>query len=222
MEGKVILVRHGETEANRQRRFAESEDIPLTDTGRRQSAEIAARLAREFRPDLLLSSPFLRARQTSEIIGSALDLKPEVTSGIHERDFGCLKGRPYEDMGEMMLADPAYNPRSHWLWKPPAGESLHEVRLRAFSALDALREGRAREILVVCHGAVIQAICAQITGEWRESYVPPNCGFAVLEFSAEAWKPNAIAADWIPLNAENPLQDSAKHFTMEMLLPDKP
>src|SRR5665213_2211662 len=179
--GRIILVRHGETEANRLRRFAESGDIPLNALGRRQAEDLALRLAREFRPELLFSSAFLRARQTSEIIGGVLNLETEVIAGIHERDFGCLHGHPYERMGEMMLADVTYDPAKPWTWTPPQGEHTDDVRRRSIAALDAMRVRHSGEILVVCHGAVIQAICGHITGRWSESSVPPNCGFVVVE-----------------------------------------
>ena len=66
--GRIILVRHGETEANLRQCFADSDETPLTDAGRLQSRELAFRLAREFCPEVLVSSHFLRARQTCEII----------------------------------------------------------------------------------------------------------------------------------------------------------
>jgi 2,3-bisphosphoglycerate-dependent phosphoglycerate mutase len=197
---RIILVRHGETEANRLRRFAVSDDIPLTETGRAQARELAAHLAKEFRPDRLLSSPYMRARQTGEIVAAALNLTPEILPGIHERDFGCLKGHPYERMGEMMLSDSDYNPSTPWLWTPPLGESLENVRRRAISALESIPAGSHREIVLVCHGAVIQSICAHITGEWRESHVPPNCGYAVIESTPQGWTGPVISGDWESLS----------------------
>src|SRR4051812_11464946 len=103
-KGRFILVRHGETEANRRRCFADSDEIPLSETGLRQAREVAALLRSTFRPQAVVSSHFRRARQTSEIIAEALGLTTEAISGLHERDFGCLKGHPYERMGEMMTA----------------------------------------------------------------------------------------------------------------------
>jgi broad specificity phosphatase PhoE len=75
-EGKIILVRHGETDANRRKCLAESDDIPLTETGRRQSE-------------------FARTRKTSDIIAGVLGLYPEIIPGIHECNFGFLKGHSY-------------------------------------------------------------------------------------------------------------------------------
>ena len=182
-EGKVILVRHGETEANRRKWFAESDDIPLTETGRRQAQELAARLADEFRPQILCSSEFARARETSAIVAAVLGLQPETIPGIHERNFGFLKGHPYDRMGEAMSADPLYDPVRSWEWTPAGGESLDDVRRRAMAALSATRaRHRGKDIVIVCHGAVIQAICAHVSGEWMESFVPPNCGVVEIEY----------------------------------------
>ena len=187
--GRVILVRHGETEANLRRCFADSDDIPLTDAGRVQAHELALRLAREFRPEVLISSTFLRARQTSEIIGRVLGLEVEMIQGIQERDFGCLKGHPYKRLGESMsrdgLGDPASLMRT---WKPAGGESLEDVRRRSIQAIEALRDRYpGREITIVSHGAVIQAVCAHVTGEWSDASVPPNCGVVTVDYDAQGW-----------------------------------
>lgn len=188
-EGKVILVRHGETEANRRKCFAESDDIPLTETGRRQAHELAARLAHEFRPQILCSSEFARARETSAIIAGVHGLQPETIPGIHERNFGCLKGHPYDRMVEAMSADPFYDATRSWQWTPAGGESLDDVRRRAIAALGAARARYpGKDIVIVCHGAVIQAICAHIDGKWSESFVPPNCGLVEIEYTPRGWE----------------------------------
>ena len=199
--GKLILVRHGETEANRLRCFGQ-DDILLTDTGRAQARELALRIAREFHPELLLSSPFARAIETSQIIAAVLELPIQVLSGIHERDFGCLKGHSYGRMGELMIADALYDPAKTWLWTPADGESMDDVRERAMAALESVRtEYAGREILVVCHGAVIQSVCAHITGEWSETFIPPNCGIVVLEHGEEGWQSPHVADTWEEIRA---------------------
>jgi broad specificity phosphatase PhoE len=187
--GRIILVRHGETEANRRRHFAESDEIPLTDKGRMQAHQLALRLARHFRPAALLSSPFLRAIETSEIVASLLGLRTKVIEGIYERDFGTLRGHPYERMGEKMSLDSLYDPGKTWTWTPEGGESQEEVRLRAGAVLENLRtQYPQQQVVVVCHGAVIQAIFAHITGSWDEANIPPNCGIMVVEHTAEGWE----------------------------------
>ncbi len=165
---KIILVRHGETEANLRRCFADSDDIPLTDAGRLQAHKVALRLAREFRPEVLVSSHYPRAIETSEIIGRVLGLATEVFPGLHERNFGSLKGQPYARLEEAANA--------------PGVESLDDVRRRAMAAIEALRlRYPGREIVIVSHGAVIQAVCAHITGNRNEAAVLPNCGLVTIE-----------------------------------------
>ena len=108
--GKLIMVRHGESERNRDRRFTVSSEVSLTELGRRQAHEAAQLIARKFRPEIVISSPFARARQTSEIIAAELKLPIEVVQDIHERDLGTLKGHSYDDLREVARNDPSYNP----------------------------------------------------------------------------------------------------------------
>ena len=61
------MVRHGESEGNRDRRFTISPDVPLTELGRRQALDAARRIKTKFNPDLIVSSPFFRSLATSSI-----------------------------------------------------------------------------------------------------------------------------------------------------------
>jgi len=187
---RIVLVRHGETEANVRGHFAESDEVPLTEAGRLQAQNLAVRLARDFDPAALISSTFLRARQTSDILAGALGLKVEVIEGIHERDFGSLKGHPYSRVAEVMPADQVHDPGKIRTWRPEGGESLEDVRLRAIAALEHLRIRYAGcEIVVVSHGAVIRSICLHITGEWGGDYIVPNCAAIVIDHTAHGWQP---------------------------------
>jgi broad specificity phosphatase PhoE len=180
--GRLILVRHGETTANRRRVFAD-DDTPLNETGRRQSELVAQRLAREFDSNVLVSSHLLRARQTSEIIGGIIGLTPEPISGLHERDLGALKGLPYERLAQA----------------PDSAETIDSVTRRAMAAIEALRDRYpAHEIVVVCHGAVIQSICAHITGVWSEDY-PPNCGLVTIDYDTQGWHAPVKSGGWSAL-----------------------
>ena len=88
-----------------------------------------------------------------------------------------------------MTSDPLYDPDQSWQWTPAGGESLDDVRNRAIAALSAVRaRHRGKDIVIVCHVAVIQAICAHIGGEWSESRVPTNCGVVELIYTPEGWR----------------------------------
>ncbi len=186
---RIILVRHGETEANVRGHFAESDEIPLTAAGRLQAQSLAARLARDLKPTVLISSTFLRARETSDILGRVLGLKAELLEGIHERDFGSLRGHPYSKVTEAMPIEAVHDPDKLRTWRPEGGESLEDVRRRAIAALEDLRVRYAgRQILVVCHGAVIRSICSHITGEWGDNYILPNCAAVFIEHAGQGWQ----------------------------------
>src|SRR5947209_6567993 len=75
--GKLILVRHGESQANRHHIFAEVH-TPLTDLGRKQAKQVAGHIAARFNPTALVASPLERAKETAEIIGRELSLPVEL------------------------------------------------------------------------------------------------------------------------------------------------
>ena len=171
MSSRIVLVRHGETEANRNYRFAESDDVPLTDLGRQQALELALRIREQFQPQRLYTSCFARARETGAIIGYELGLEPSILDGVHERDFGCLRGKSYKEALETMHGE-------RWLWTPEGGENLEQVQARVIAALRTIREPEA---IVVSHGAVMESISAWVTGNWETAAIPSNCDIAVVE-----------------------------------------
>jgi len=179
--GKLILVRHGESFGNRERFFAQ-DDTPLTDLGRSQALEVAGKITERFRPVAIVSSRLTRARQTAEILSAQLGLPFDVASGIEECDFGVWKGRPYDGFREALLSDPAFDATRPWAWVPEAGESSEQTGRRVVAALEQLRELYPDdEILVVCHGMMMLALWAHLTGTWERTEVPPNCAVVVIE-----------------------------------------
>jgi len=175
------MVRHGESESNRDNCFAPNGEIPLTELGRQQAREVAAQIARLFNPQRIISSTFTRARQSGDIISDTLNLPLEVVEGIQERDLGSLKGQPWHQHTVLTKADPDYDPQREWLWRPPGGESYEDVRRRVMPVLESLRSRYAtEELVIVSHGAVMRAIWSQLTGAWIDSFIPRNCSLLVI------------------------------------------
>jgi broad specificity phosphatase PhoE len=191
--GRFIMVRHGESEGNRDRHFTLTTETALTDLGRRQAREAGRRIAQRFRPELIISSPFARARQTSEIIAEELQLAIEIVHDLHERDLGCLKGQSYDSLRELVRTDPNYDPANGWAWRPDGGESYEDVRRRVMVAMSDLRKRYAtREIVIVSHGGVMLSVWADIVGAWHGSHLPPNCGIVLVEHDTECMYPPKI------------------------------
>jgi broad specificity phosphatase PhoE len=187
--GRLILVRHAESEGNRDGCFTPHPDIPLTDRGREQARDAATVLAARFAPARIVSSPFLRARQTAEILAAPLRLRVEIAEDLRERDYGQLAGSPYTTP----RAD--YDPAAYWAWRPPGGETLDEVVLRAGAVLDRLiADAPDAEIVVVSHGAVMMALDRHVRGEWGARTVVRNAGMVVVEHADGDWV-EAISLD---------------------------
>ena len=182
---KLILVRHGESSGNRDRIFATSpHDLPLTELGYRQAHEAAQRIGQLFRPELVVTSAYLRASETARIIAGALALPLEIEPNLHEREIGSHRGRPYDSF----LTEPDYDSQRPWMWKPQGGESYEEVQARVAPVLDRLAAAhRARDVVIVSHGGVMTTLWAYVAGTWDEAYVPPNCGMVLIEHGPQGY-----------------------------------
>ena len=177
--GNLILVRHGESVGNRAQIFTTTpHELALTDLGHEQAREAGLKIAKLFRTELVVSSPYIRARETARIIAEILKLPVEIEPHLHERDVGSLKGQPYESV----FATPGYDPKRPWLWQPPDGESFEQVKARVSPILDRLAATHpSRDVVVVSHGGVMMALWAHVTGVWDNAHVPPNCGIILIE-----------------------------------------
>jgi broad specificity phosphatase PhoE len=183
--GRLIWVRHGESEGNRDRRFTHSPDVPLTDAGREQARVAARRIASRFAPALVIASPFARARETADIIAAVLGLPLQIDPDIREQSLGRFAGLPYESV----LGDPDFDPARRWEWRPAEGEALVDVQSRVGRALDRFARAHAgREVVVVAHAGVMQAVWASVTGSWHDAPRTPNTGILVVEHEAGCYR----------------------------------
>ena len=128
-EVPLLLVRHGRTEANAQRRFVGCSDPPLDSTGIKESQVVARRLS-QFERGGLYASPLVRAQETARALGP-----PVLVEALQELDQGELEGKRFEEVHEVhrdfFLAwqqDPTHV-------RVPGGETLGECRDRALAAL---------------------------------------------------------------------------------------
>jgi probable phosphoglycerate mutase len=147
----ILLVRHGETALNAAR-VMQPADTPLSERGQAQARALARRLARRGGIGALLSSDLPRALQTAEAVSDALALPLQTSALLQERNFGELRGRPYDALGFDPLVMTA---------APPGGESAHAFaqRLqRAFAEMLARHAGQAGDLVVVTHGLAIRTL----------------------------------------------------------------
>lgn len=192
---RVILLRHGESEANVKRVFAGHLDTPLTERGREQAEQVALYLG-WYHFSRIVSSPLERAYETAWLAAS-LDLKRDVDTGFleiekwdgfKEMHFGRCEGMTLEAIKsqEPELALQFAEDYANALY--PEGESLVSFYNRIVENyqrfLDSCQDSEG-DVLLVTHSGVIRAILAHelsgsFDGYWR--YKIENCGYAVLEY----------------------------------------
>ena len=149
----LLIVRHGETALNAAR-VLQPADTPLSARGIAQAEALAQRLA-ERRIALILSSDLPRALRTAQAISARNGTMVQVTSLLRERNFGDLRGQPYDTLP----SDPLRMRDA-----PPNGESADEFEARvaqAFAEIVRRGAGLADDLVVVTHGLVIGAMLAR-------------------------------------------------------------
>ena len=153
MSSLLYLVRHGETEWNRQQRIQGSTDIPLNETGRAQ-ALATGRVLAALQPDGIIASPLQRAFETAEIIAATLGLvAPTPDPELVERRYGAAEGL-YRDQIEARFPDRSLI---------PGHESDQALADRSLGAmLHIARAHSTRAVVVVAHGGLIRSVLEMI------------------------------------------------------------
>ena len=159
---ELILVRHGETTWNRERKVLGITDLELNDTGRRQARQLALSL-KDHEIRRIYSSPLKRAYTTAEAINRFHGVPIRKRKGLMEMDSGDLEGLTMQELTaagsdflRRWMADPA-------TVRMPNGESFIEVQERAWEALSDIIV-RPENALVVSHNFTIAAILCKIKG----------------------------------------------------------
>lgn len=149
----ILLLRHGQTDANATGVLQGHRPTSLNALGRQQAERLAQRLVTVTPPvDVLVSSDLPRALQTAQPIARALDLEIVVDSAWRERGFGELEGQTLGDLEIWRTASGTID--------PPGGESSAVFRQRVHAALSSVVERYADRacVAVVTHGGVVRSV----------------------------------------------------------------
>jgi broad specificity phosphatase PhoE len=156
----ILLARHGETNDNREPvRVQGFTDTPLNDTGRRQAAELAERIAGDGSGVVSLwSSDLSRARETAEIVGRRVRLPVRLDARLREANRGRWEGRRFIDIAQDEPELYAAWLRAGESFRFPGGESLRDQQDRVRAALSDIAAAGELPALVVCHGGSIRVM----------------------------------------------------------------
>ena len=237
---RLWIVRHGQSAGNVARDAAHAAglpvidialrdvDVPLSELGERQATALGhwfAALPEAERPEVVLASPYVRARQTAKAICEAGGVaesarQPIVDERLREREFGVfdrlttsgIRAKFPELAEHRALLGKFYH-------RPPGGESWADVILRLRGALDTISLHHAdRRVLIVCHQVVVLCLRyvleemdeAQVLAIDKEGEVV-NCG--ICEYAFEPDDAKACVPKLTRYNFAAPLIDEAAPVT---------
>jgi 2,3-bisphosphoglycerate-dependent phosphoglycerate mutase len=159
----IVLVRHGETDWNREHRFQGHADVPLNDAGRAQVHELAERLEGE-RFGAAYTSPLRRASESAEILGSRLGLVVHPNNALAEVDVGSWSGLTVREVEERFPEG-----FRRWVdWKVEGwddGEQYEDFSRRVVEGLlEIANRHPDGTVLAVTHGGPIRTALASARG----------------------------------------------------------
>jgi broad specificity phosphatase PhoE len=164
VRGVALLMRHGETPWNRQGRVMGRNPVELDAHGRDQVASLVD-IVRPLNPDLIVTSPLKRARQSAEIIaeGLANEITIREDPQIAEVQYGRWEGMTYEEL--VVDEDYLRYREEPILSSTPGGECIGEVQARGVEAvMRTLGEADGRRVLFVSHGDIIRSVLCHFMG----------------------------------------------------------
>jgi probable phosphoglycerate mutase len=181
---RLLLVRHGQSTWNRERRIQGQLDPPLSEEGREQAHRLGRRLAgRRF--EGFYSSDLKRAFQTAQAIAAATGVEPKPEESLREIYLGEWEGLKTDEIAERFPEAWA-----HWVKEPdwdlvPGGERAVDFEARVTAAIDQIFQRHEHgDVLVVTHGGVIQIALQRIVGNRSQGIFPfkiQNTSVSVLE-----------------------------------------
>ena len=242
------IVRHGQSAGNVARDAAEAAglrtidiatrdvDVPLSDLGVRQAEALGTwfgNMPRDELPDVVLSSTYLRARETARVVietgMQGHEVSPVSDERLREKEFGALDRltkfgirQKYPDLAEQ---------RAHvgkFYFRPPGGESWCDVILRLRSVLDTItREHRRERVLIVGHQVTVNCLRylferlseAEILDVDRRADVP-NCSVTSYTFDPTAGRNGKLVLDLV--NFVAPLTEAGTPVTSAPDVPAAP
>lgn len=197
---RVLLIRHGESEANRQGVFAGHYDPDLQDQGVIQAQVTAKYIAENYSVDKIYASDLIRAYKTAEALGEQLGLCVIKDSSLREIRAGEWEKLPFSELVKQY-------PEAFSVWSNqiaqaycPGGETVQQVGERIMAALTRLAEkNEGRTIAVATHATPIRVMQSLVTtgGLDEMGRIPwvSNASVSVYEYDAGCWRLIAASLD---------------------------
>lgn len=162
MKTRFILVRHGESQANLENRFAGQIDIPLTKTGRMQ-AQCTGEFLKNEKIDVFYSSELSRAYETACIVAKHHNLPVTKVKGLNEINGGQWENKTYPEIKKAF-------PENYNVWNTTigltqcnGGESVEQVQQRVYATIEKIAEENAgKTVFIGFHGMSLRSFLCKV------------------------------------------------------------
>ncbi|MCS7281420.1 MAG: histidine phosphatase family protein [Desulfobacterota bacterium] len=173
---KIFLVRHGETEWNKEEVFRGKVDVPLNDKGLDQAKKTGSYLVK-FSPEKVYSSPLQRARQTASIIAEINSIPLYLLDELTDMSFGIWEGLSLNEVKTAYPLEFEIWKRCPEKWRMDGAENLKKVRRRVSKAVEKIlkENGHGKNVVLVTHRVICKVISLIFLGL-------PNSGFWRIKF----------------------------------------
>lgn len=232
---QLWLVRHGESAGNVALRHAMARgdqhidtggrdvDVPLSRLGERQAQAVGAWFGQQaVAPDAILTSPYVRARRTAELLAAAADWNLPIIQDerLREKEFGIIDALTSAGVLAKYPEQAAFRASlGKFYHRPPGGESWRDVILRLRGIADSLRlEYSGQRVLIVCHTVVVLCFRYLLERLTEEEILRVDQAHNIANCSVTSYLRDAVTdGKWKPelFNFTAPVRESGKTVTNE-------
>lgn len=196
----LLFIRHGQSEANLQERFAGHHDSPLTELGHAQAQCTAAFIAENYAPDAIYASDLCRARQTAEHTAALLGLPVTDEPGLREIFAGQWEGKRYTTLQS------DYHDEYYRWWHDignaccTGGESVAQLTDRVWEAVERIaKENDGKTVVIATHATPIRTMLWKMSGrplgEMQDIHWVSNASVTELQYRDGMLCPVKISQD---------------------------
>ena len=184
-----IIVRHGFSQFNQERKFTGQMDIPLTAAGLEQALQTAEYVLKTYSIDAVYSSDLCRAVDTAKPIAEALGLPIRTSKSLREMNLGVWQGMGFDEVKEKFPEKYAIHRENVGESRPTGGENYAELTERALNELHRIAlENDGKTVLIATHGGLVRALrCAWLSiplSEMKNVSHVTNASVTVAEYDA--------------------------------------
>ena len=188
---KLILIRHGETDLNKNGAFQGTSDMVLSDKGREQVQRLGERM-KQIKIDRIISSPKKRAVETAAAIAQHHNLGIEIDDRLQEVDFGHWEGKVLWEMCRDGDEDAILYQNEKNFYPIPGEGSLNRARWRIGGFIDELKLSyweTDKTIVLVGHAAIFRMAMFHLLdmgNNFYRKFAPSNAGITVFQISKKS------------------------------------